>query len=48
MRQGYDLIGDIHGCGNTLVKLLQQMGYSKKKWRVPAPQTQSGVSGGYR
>jgi len=30
MRQGYDLIGDIHGCGNTLVKLLQQMGYSKK------------------
>ena len=30
MHQGYDLIGDIHGCGNTLVKLLEQMGYSKK------------------
>lgn len=30
MHQGYDLIGDIHGCGKTLIKLLKQMGYSKK------------------
>ena len=30
MQQGYDLIGDIHGCGETLIKLLEQMGYSKK------------------
>jgi hypothetical protein len=30
MHQGYDLIGDIHGCGHTLVDLLEQMGYSKK------------------
>lgn len=30
MHQGYDLIGDIHGCGNTLITLLEQMGYSKK------------------
>ena len=29
--QGYDLIGDIHGCGETLIKLLEQMGYSKKQ-----------------
>lgn len=27
---GYDLIGDIHGCGNTLIRLLEQMGYSKR------------------
>ena len=30
MSLGYDLIGDIHGCGNTLIRLLEQMGYSKK------------------
>lgn len=28
--QGYDLIGDIHGCGLTLIRLLEQMGYTKK------------------
>lgn len=28
--QGYDLIGDVHGCGITLCKLLEQMGYSKQ------------------
>jgi hypothetical protein len=27
--RGYDLIGDIHGCANTLAQLLEQMGYSK-------------------
>lgn len=30
MGQGYDLIGDIHGCGQTLITLLEQMGYSKR------------------
>lgn len=29
-RQGYDLIGDVHGCGQTLCALLEQMGYSRK------------------
>ena len=26
---GYDIIGDVHGCANTLVKLLKTMGYQK-------------------
>lgn len=26
---GYDIIGDVHGCANTLVKLLEAMGYQK-------------------
>ena len=29
MQQGYDLIGDVHGCGETLIILLEQMGYCK-------------------
>ncbi len=29
MHQGYDLIGDVHGCGETLIVLLEQMGYQK-------------------
>lgn len=29
MHQGYDLIGDVHGCGETLIVLLEQMGYRK-------------------
>jgi hypothetical protein len=28
--EGYDIIGDIHGCGSTLIKLLEVMGY--RKW----------------
>ena len=28
--EGYDIIGDIHGCGRTLVKLLEAMGYKKR------------------
>src|SRR5690554_1195056 len=28
-QRGYDIIGDIHGCANTLIRLLEQMGYSK-------------------
>ncbi|MDF1763923.1 MAG: metallophosphoesterase [Oleibacter sp.] len=30
MNQGYDLIGDVHGCGLTLIELLKQMGYTQK------------------
>lgn len=26
---GFDLIGDVHGCGDTLVKLLETLGYRK-------------------
>ena len=28
--QGYDIIGDVHGCGNTLVHLLERLGYSRR------------------
>lgn len=27
--RGYDLIGDVHGCAQTLARLLEQMGYQK-------------------
>ncbi|WXL24418.1 metallophosphoesterase [Ectopseudomonas mendocina] len=35
--RGYDLIGDIHGCGKTLERLLSDMGYAKQDgvWRHP-------------
>ena len=26
---GFDLIGDVHGCGDSLVELLQKLGYQK-------------------
>jgi len=29
--QGYDIIGDIHGCALTLERLLEQMGYIKRQ-----------------
>lgn len=38
MYQGYDLIGDIHGCGKTLEVLLKQLGYSKQKGVYAHPQ----------
>ncbi|KIQ04426.1 MULTISPECIES: metallophosphoesterase [Pseudomonas] len=35
--RGYDLIGDIHGCANTLVHLLERLGYRRQNgvWRHP-------------
>lgn len=35
---GYDLIGDVHGCGNTLRRLLELLGYRRSTgtWRHPA------------
>ncbi len=37
---GYDLIGDIHGCAQTLERLLQQMGYKKQRGVYRHPQRQ--------
>mgnify|MGYP003132167966 CR=1 FL=1 len=28
--EGYDLIGDVHGCGLTLIRLLEKLGYSRQ------------------
>ena len=35
--QGYDLIGDVHGCNNTLCRLLAELGYRQVDgiWRHP-------------
>ncbi|MGK0417627.1 MAG: hypothetical protein ACJAST_002730, partial [Halopseudomonas sp.] len=35
--QGYDVIGDVHGCAQTLTQLLARMGYAKQAgvWRHP-------------
>lgn len=35
--QGYDLIGDVHGCGNTLRRLLEMLGYNRASgsWKHP-------------
>lgn len=35
--RGYDLIGDIHGCANTLMRLLDRLGYRQQQgiWRHP-------------
>ncbi|PWQ96257.1 metallophosphoesterase [Leucothrix arctica] len=30
MAQHYDIIGDIHGCNNTLISMLEALGYAKK------------------
>lgn len=37
---GYDFIGDVHGCANTLERLLQQLGYSKQRGVYRHPQRQ--------
>ncbi|MFC3607094.1 metallophosphoesterase [Stutzerimonas tarimensis] len=36
--RGYDLIGDVHGCAETLVRLLDGMGYRRRGdvWRHPS------------
>ena len=39
--QGYDIIGDIHGCGRTLVKLLEVMGYQKRRGVYQHPRRQA-------
>ncbi len=38
--EGYDIIGDVHGCGETLVKLLEVMGYKKQAGVYQHPQRQ--------
>jgi hypothetical protein len=38
---GYDLIGDVHGCAQTLERLLQQMGYSKQRGVYRHPRRQA-------
>lgn len=39
-KQGYDIIGDVHGCAHTLEALLEQMGYARISgtWRHPQRQ----------
>jgi len=39
--QGYDLIGDVHGCAQSLERLLEQMGYSKHQGCYSHPQRQA-------
>lgn len=39
--EGYDIIGDIHGCGRTLIKLLEIMGYKKKSGVYQHPKRQA-------
>ncbi|MFT7490552.1 MAG: hypothetical protein ACI80S_000133 [Pseudohongiellaceae bacterium] len=38
--EGYDLIGDVHGCGGTLIRLLEIMGYQKKAGVYQHPKRQ--------
>lgn len=38
--QGYDLIGDIHGCAQSLEMLLERLGYSRKDGVYQHPQRQ--------
>lgn len=38
--KGYDLIGDVHGCGLSLEMLLDKLGYSKKKGVYSHPERQ--------
>lgn len=36
-KRGYDIIGDVHGCADSLVRLLEQLGYQLKNgvWQHP-------------
>lgn len=38
---GYDIIGDVHGCGKTLCKLLDLMGYKKRSGVYQHPSRQA-------
>lgn len=39
--EGYDLIGDVHGCAQTLARLLEQMGYVKDRGVYCHPERQA-------
>lgn len=39
--EGYDVIGDVHGCGITLEKLLEVMGYQKRAGVYQHPRRQA-------
>lgn len=39
--RGFDIIGDIHGCANTLARLLDQMGYRKVNGIYQHPRRQA-------
>lgn len=39
--KGYDIIGDVHGCAETLVRLLARLGYSKRAGVYRHPQRQA-------
>ena len=39
--QGFDLIGDVHGCANTLIMLLEKLGYSKRNGVFSHPSRQA-------
>ncbi|WP_323751105.1 metallophosphoesterase [Marinobacter sp.] len=39
--RGYDVIGDVHGCANTLEQLLEQMGYRKLNGVYQHPRRQA-------
>jgi len=39
--QGYDIVGDVHGCGQALEELLLKMGYSKRRGVYQCPNRQA-------
>lgn len=39
--RGYDIIGDVHGCAHTLIRLLEQMGYRKVNGVYEHPRRQA-------